>query len=82
MTDHTDAPPELMPLEACDCCGVPSSYLRYSMWHGKHRICLACFIVWYDPSEADSTDPVSVKAERLKRFGMTHVQGQPRGEKI
>src|SRR3954452_11830 len=73
MTDHTNAPPELMPLEACDCCGVRSSYLRYSIWHGQYHICYACFIIWYDPRWACPTDPKSVKAERLQRFGQADV---------
>jgi hypothetical protein len=73
ITDHLDAPPELMPLRQCDCCGVPSSYLRRSIWHGRSSICAACFIIWYDPNKADPTDPASVKAERLERFGTVDV---------
>jgi hypothetical protein len=71
MPDHVDAPPELMPLEPCDCCGIPSSYRRGSLWHGRSLICLACFIVWYDPDkgETDATDPASIRRERLWRFG-------------
>jgi hypothetical protein len=63
MTDHLDAPPELMPLEPCDCCGVPSSYLRA-------RICLACFFIWYDDG---LTDPVAIRALRLKRCGSVDI---------
>jgi hypothetical protein len=67
MTDHLDAPPELMPLEACDCCGVPSSYLR---GHGEHRICLACFFIWYDDGLVAAAE---IKALRLKRCGSVDV---------
>jgi hypothetical protein len=67
MTDHLDAPPELMPLEPCDCCGVPSSYLR---GHGGPRICLACFYIWYDDG---LTDPAAIRALRLKRCGSVDI---------
>ena len=70
MSDHLNAPPELMPLEACDCCGVPSSYLRGSMWHGQARICLACFFIWYDDG---LTDPAAIRALRLKRCGSVDI---------
>lgn len=77
MTDHIDAPPELMPLEACDCCGVASSYLRGSVWHGRARICAACFYIWYEPNSADPTKPSEIKAERLKRYGDVDVGLHP-----
>jgi len=70
MADHVDAPPELMPLEPCDCCGVPSSYRRSSMWHGRSRICYACFIFWY---EYGYTEPEKLKAYRLARIGTIDV---------
>lgn len=67
ITDHTDAPPELMP---CDCCDLPVSYRRASMWHGQSRICRPCFWTWYDPDRnIDVTDPAQVKAERLRKYG-------------
>ena len=72
ITDHVDAPPELMQdtdKPSCDCCGVPSSYRRGSIWHGQHLICKACFYIWYDPNWADPTKPASIRKERLKRFG-------------
>ena len=37
----------------CDCCGRDVDYVRGSMWHGEHRICRACFYVWYDGGCAD-----------------------------
>lgn len=66
MTDHLDAPPELMPLEACDCCGVPSSYRRGSIWHGQSLICIACFVIWY---EYAITNPKELRSERLRLCG-------------
>jgi hypothetical protein len=71
MTDHIDAPPELMPLEPmplepCDCCGVPVSYRRGSIWHHGNRICRPCFYIWYDDAEVW---PARIKAIRLARYG-------------
>ena len=70
MTDHVNAPPELMPLEACDCCGVPSSYRCGSIWHRRHLICYACFILWY---EFGIIEQKELKAERLRRCGAVDV---------
>jgi hypothetical protein len=51
----------------CDCCGRMVRYVRGSMWHGRDRICLACFYVWYDPDGAiDVTKPEQIKAAVLK----------------
>jgi hypothetical protein len=72
VSDHTDAPPELMPGEPCDCCGVPVSCRRGSMWHGSDRICRPCFWIWYD-GNVDSTDPAAIRAERLRIYGQRAV---------
>jgi hypothetical protein len=55
-----------MPLELCDCCGVPSSYRRGSIWHGQSLICIACFVLWY---EYGIVEPEKLKAERLRVCG-------------
>ncbi len=71
MTDHTDAPAELMPLEPCDCCGVPVSYRRGSIWHGSGRICRPCFYIWFDEG---FTNRARIKALRLLRYGTADTQ--------
>ena len=73
MTDHVDCPPELIDPPPCDCCGVPSTYRRGSMWHGRALICVPCFWIWYHPDWARSTKPEEIKAERLRRFGLRDV---------
>lgn len=67
--DRTSSPPTASDDEAatCDCCERVVARVRSSMWHGKARICLACFFVWYDPSEdIDVTDPAQIKAAVLR----------------
>ena len=66
MIDHDDAPPELMPLERCDCCRVEVSYRRGSIWHGQARICRPCFYIWYD---GGVVTPAEIRAERLRIYG-------------
>ena len=73
MSDHVDNPLELIDPAPCDCCGVPSTYRRSSIWHGLGRICAPCFWIWYDPDWADSTKPEEIKAERLERYGTRDV---------
>lgn len=52
--------------ETCSACGG-AKHLRGSMWHGPHKICEPCFIVWYDPDEAiDVTSSAEVGALSLK----------------
>lgn len=46
----------------CDCCERPVPYVRGSPWHGEHRLCLACFFVWY---EGGGPKPDEIKAEVL-----------------
>lgn len=55
-----------MPLEPCDCCGVPVSYRRASLWHGVHRICRPCFVIWHDDG---LVDPRAIKQRRLQIYG-------------
>lgn len=43
----------------CDCCNRIVDFVRGSMWHGEHRICLACFYVWYD---SGCEGPAAIKA--------------------
>jgi hypothetical protein len=75
MTDHVDNPPELIDPAPCDCCGVPSSYRRGSMWHGRDLICKACFFIWYDgPANIDMTNREQIKAERLRLYGTRDFQ--------
>lgn len=38
----------LKPAHYCDCCDRRVPYVRGSLWHGSHQICVACFLVWYD----------------------------------
>jgi hypothetical protein len=64
--DHLDAPPELMSLPPCDCCGVPVSSRRGSPWHGQHRICSPCFFIWYDEG---IVNPAELKRRRLELYG-------------
>jgi hypothetical protein len=71
VVDHLDNPPELMPLEPCDCCGVAVSYRRGSMWHGTAQICRPCFFIWYDTG---LTNPKAIRAERLGHFGTVDTQ--------
>jgi hypothetical protein len=40
------------------------------MWHGRHLICYACFILWY---EYGIIQPEKLKAERLRRCGAVDV---------
>jgi hypothetical protein len=50
-------------VQQCDCCKRLVPHVRGSMWHGHSRICLACFYVWYDPSDGiDVADPAQVAA--------------------
>lgn len=70
MTDHVNAPPELMEPPPCDCCGVPSTDRRGSIWHQPYRICLPCFALWYDYGMISQ---VRIKAERLRRYGTRDV---------
>lgn len=74
MTDHVNAPAELMDPPACDCCGVPSTDRRTSIWHRPDWICHGCFHTWY---ETGLVNRKKLKAERLKRYGTRDV---PAGE--
>lgn len=69
-TDHTGYPPELIEPPACDCCGVPSSYRRGSIWTGLSLICLPCFVIWYD---AGVTKIAAIRATRLRKYGRADV---------
>jgi hypothetical protein len=51
--------------QVCDCCRRLVPKVRGSVWHGKSRICGACFYIWYDGSHEDSTDPEKVAASVL-----------------
>jgi hypothetical protein len=64
MIDHADAPSELMPLEPCDCCGVPVSYRNAG-------ICRPCFYIWYDDG---LIKPADIRRVRLKRYGTADTQ--------
>lgn len=51
----------------CDCCERAVARVRGSLWHGRSKICIACFYVWYDPTgPVDVTRPEQVKAEVLR----------------
>jgi hypothetical protein len=71
MSDHVDAPPELMPPEACDCCGVPVFHRRSSVWHSPRMICGPCFYIWYDDGLTNMAD---IKRVRLERYGTEDTQ--------
>jgi hypothetical protein len=43
----------------CDCCQREVDYVRGSRWHGKARICLPCFYVWYD---CNMIEPEKIRA--------------------
>jgi hypothetical protein len=64
----TETPPEQTTLTPCDCCGVPVSYRRGSIWHEADQICAPCFFIWYDGA-VDSRSRSSIKAERLRIYG-------------
>jgi hypothetical protein len=46
----------------CDCCRRDVEYVRGSFWHGDARICLECFVQWYDldNDQVESCDRVSI----------------------
>ena len=45
----------------CDACQREVDYVRGSMWHGKDRICLECFHMWYDSDQGvDNTSAASI----------------------
>lgn len=48
----------------CDSCERLVARVRGSMWHGRHRICIACFFVWYDDA---ITSPGILGAEIVYR---------------
>lgn len=70
LMDHVDAPSELMDPPPCDCCGVPSTDRRSSIWHQPYRICHPCFWIWY---EYGLVSQVRIKAARLKRYGTQDI---------
>lgn len=41
--------------EICDCCERAVRRTRGSLWHGRHRICPACFYLWYDGAGVTDT---------------------------
>ena len=47
----------------CDCCERLVGRTRSSFWHAPHRICHACFAVWYD---GGLIDPAMIKAAVLR----------------
>lgn len=49
----------------CECCGRTVARLRTSIWHTPARICVACFMVWYDVS-TNPEDPAAIKADVLR----------------
>lgn len=64
---------EIPTTAVCSCCERPVPVTRGSMWHHDHRVCLACFYVWYDTgltSPAEIKDYV-LKAEHERAFPFT-----------
>jgi hypothetical protein len=59
-----DQPTQATPV--CSCCDRPVPFARGSMWHHYHRICLACFYVWYDTG---LVEPIAIKDYVLKAEG-------------
>lgn len=70
MSDHVNSPEELMEPPKCDCCGVPSTYRRGSIWHDQDRICKPCFWIWYDYGFVHK---VEIKAKRLEQYGTQDI---------
>jgi hypothetical protein len=72
----------------CSCCERAVPYTRGSMWHHDHRVCLACFYVWYDEgltqpeeiknfvlkAEADRTFPFTFDTAKFERVETNNAQ--------
>jgi hypothetical protein len=60
----------------CDCCQRAVLRVRGSLWHGQHRICVACFYVWYDEgiTDPDVLGPEIVRRERVNAWPFPDTQ--------